>query len=149
MGDVGFGNPRAGGGGRFGNGYWTHGRFMVETNDAYVAANISVISSRIQGYAAEVPATENAYVSAGNILVRLDDGDCRVALQVAQSRVVSAGETLSWIDAQGVTAGASVAQAVTQRDVPRARFRSANHRGRPGAPPLKLISSTLRMVTVS
>lgn len=112
-------------GGWYGNSYWTHGRFMVETNDAYVAADISLISSRIQGYVAAVSVRENATVKAGDILVQLDDGDYRIALHVAQSRVTTAGETLSRIDAQIVAARASVAQAEALRDVAAAQLRSA------------------------
>lgn len=112
-------------GGWYGNAYWTHGRFMVETDDAYVAADISIISSRIQGYVAEVTVRENATVAAGDVLVRLDDGDYRIALQVAQSRVATAGETLLRIDAQGVAARASVAQAGAMRDVAAAQLRNA------------------------
>ena len=112
-------------GGWYGAEYWTHGRFMVETNDAYVAADISVISSRIQGYVAQVPVVENALVKAGDVLVRLDDGDYRIALKVAQSRVATAGQTLARIDAQGVAAQASVAQARAMRDVAAAQLRSA------------------------
>lgn len=112
-------------GGWFGNVYWTHGRFMVETDDAHIAADISIVSSRIQGYVADVPVRENDVVAAGDVLVRLDDGDYRIALQVAQSRVTTAGETLSRIDAQGVAASASVAQAEAMRDVAAAQLRNA------------------------
>jgi membrane fusion protein, multidrug efflux system len=112
-------------GGWYGNSYWTHGRYMIETNDAYVAADISMISSRIQGYVAAIPAHENAMVKAGDVLVQLDDGDYRIALQVAESRVATAGETLSRIDAQIVAARASVAQAEAMRDVAAAQLRNA------------------------
>lgn len=108
-----------------GHGYWTHGRFMVETDDAYVAADISVISSRIQGYVADVAVAENASVKAGDVLVRLDDGDYRIALQLAESRVATAGETLSRIDAQEVAAQASVEQAAAMRDVANTQLHSA------------------------
>jgi membrane fusion protein (multidrug efflux system) len=112
-------------GGWYGQPYWTHGRYMVETNDAYVAADIAVISSRIQGYVAAVPVRENAVVKAGDVLVRLDDGDYRIALQIAQSRVVTAGQTLARIDAQTEAARATVVQAGALRDVATAQLRSA------------------------
>ncbi|WP_226783099.1 HlyD family secretion protein [Oceaniglobus trochenteri] len=112
-------------GGVFARDYWTVGRFMVETDDAYVAANVALVSSRVQGYVAEVPVSENAGVSAGDVLVRLDDGDYRIALQMAQGRVATAGETLARIDAQIVAAQAGVAQAEAMEQMARAHLHAA------------------------
>ena len=111
--------------GWYGEGYWTHGRFMVDTDDAYVTADITLISSRIQGYVAEVPFRENAQVKAGDVLVRLDEGDYRIALDVAESRLATAGETLARIDAQTDAARAGVAQAEAMQDVAEAQLRTA------------------------
>ncbi|WP_386678983.1 HlyD family secretion protein [Loktanella sp. R86503] len=101
----------------FGYEYWTTGRFMVETDDAYVTADVTLISSRLQGYVAEVPVRENATVQAGDVLVKLDDGDYTIALEVAEGRVASAGETLNRIDAQILAAEAGVAAAQAQHDM--------------------------------
>lgn len=109
----------------FGQSYWTTGRFMVGTDDAYVTADVTLISSRVQGYVASVEVTENAVVQAGDVLVRLDDGDYVIALEVAQSRVASAGETLNRIDAQIEAAQAGVAAARAQHDMADAQLRSA------------------------
>lgn len=109
----------------FGQSYWTTGRFMVDTDDAYVTADVTLISSRVQGYVASVEVAENAVVQAGDVLVRLDDGDYTIALQVAQSRVASAGETLNRIDAQIEAAEAGVAAARAQHDMADAQLRSA------------------------
>ena len=109
----------------FGHGYWTTGRFMVETDDAYVTADVTLISSRLQGYVAEVPFGENATVQAGDVLVRLDDGDYTIALEVAEGRVASAGETLNRIDAQVLAAQAGVAAAQAQHDMAIAQQRAA------------------------
>ncbi|UTH46628.1 HlyD family secretion protein [Loktanella salsilacus] len=109
----------------FGHRYWTTGRFMVETDDAYVTADVTLISSRLQGYVAEVPLGENAIVQAGDVLVRLDDGDYTIALEVAEGRVASAGETLNRIDAQILAAQAGVAAAQAQHDMAIAQQRAA------------------------
>jgi membrane fusion protein (multidrug efflux system) len=108
-----------------GHGYWTTGRFMVETDDAYVTADVTLISSRLQGYVADVPFGENATVQAGDVLVRLDDGDYTIALEVAEGRVASAGETLNRIDAQVLAAQAGVAAAQAQHDMAIAQQRAA------------------------
>lgn len=109
----------------FGQSYWTTGRFLVDTDDAYVTADVTLISSRVQGYVASVEVAENVVVQAGDVLVRLDDGDYTIALQVAQSRVASAGETLNRIDAQIEAAEAGVAAARAQHDMADAQLRRA------------------------
>ncbi|MBN2906202.1 MAG: HlyD family secretion protein [Rhodobacteraceae bacterium] len=99
---------------------------MVETDDAYVQADIALISSRVQGYVAALPATENAHVRAGDVLVRLDDGDYRIALATAKSRVDTAGRTLARIDAQTDAARAAVASAQAGRAAAEAQLRTAS-----------------------
>lgn len=108
-----------------GQGWWTTGRFMVDTDDAYVTADITLISSRVQGYVAAVEAVENQTVKAGDVLVRLDDGDYAIALDVAKSRVATADDTLARIDAQIDAAEAGVTQARAMRDVAGAQLRTA------------------------
>ncbi|WP_246032987.1 HlyD family secretion protein [Falsirhodobacter xinxiangensis] len=105
--------------------YWRIGRFMVKTDDAYVQADITMISSRVQGYAAEVPARTNDHVKAGDLLVRLDDGDYRIALDTAQSRFDTAGQTLARIDAQIAAGQAAIASAEADRDAAEATLRAA------------------------
>ena len=111
--------------GFFGREYWTVGRFMVDTNDAYVTADVTLISSRVQGYVAQVPVAENAVVRAGEVLVRLDDGDYVIALHTAQSRVATADNTLARIDAQSRAAEAGVAQAKALQQMAEAQLRTA------------------------
>ena len=50
-------------------------RHMVTTENAYVRADISLISARIEGYVRAVPAAENQPVSAGDVLVEIDPTD--------------------------------------------------------------------------
>ncbi len=109
----------------FGSQWWTHGRFMVDTDDAYVASDITLISSRVQGYVAAVEVQENQRVAAGDVLVRLDDGDLRNALDIAESRVTTASDTLARIDAQIDAAEAGVVQARAMRDMADAQLRAA------------------------
>ncbi|WP_299652510.1 HlyD family secretion protein [uncultured Jannaschia sp.] len=112
--------------GWFGYGYWTTGRFLETTDDAYVTADVTLVSSRVQGYVASVEVGSNDHVSAGDVLVRLDDGDYRNALATAESRVASAGETLARIDAQINAATAGVRQAEAALDMARAQQRTAD-----------------------
>ena len=74
-------------------------------------ADITQISSRVQGYVAEVLVKDNGPVRAGDMLVRLDDGDYHIALRTAERRVETAGQTLARIDAQIEAARAAMTQA--------------------------------------
>jgi len=114
-----------GGAGYAGWGYWTHGRFIVDTDDAYVQADITTISSRVQGYVAELPVADNTHVTAGQVLVRLDDGDYRIALDTAKSRVATADLTLKRIDSQIAAGRTAVLQAEADKDAAAAQLRNA------------------------
>ncbi len=111
--------------GNWGHDYWTAGRFMVETDDAYVQARITEISPRIQGYVAEAPVAENAHVKKGEVILRLEDGDYRNALETAKSRVATMADTLTRIDAQIAAARAAVTQAEAQQEAAGAALRNA------------------------
>ncbi len=112
-------------GGNYGYGWWTEGRFMIGTDDAYVQADMAEISARIQGYVTEVEVTENQRVRAGEPLLRLDDGDHRIALETARTRVATLDQTLARIEAQTEAAQAAVAQAEAQKQATAARVRNA------------------------
>ncbi|WP_045392242.1 HlyD family secretion protein [Falsirhodobacter sp. alg1] len=102
-------------GGYFGYKYITEGRFMVETDDAYVQGDVALISSRVQGYVQDIPFDDNQAVKAGDVIVRIDDGDYRIALDTAQSRFETADATLARIDAQIDAARAAIRQAEADR----------------------------------
>src|SRR5262245_55217878 len=88
------------GGAWYGYRYWTDGRFMVSTDDAYVQADMASIAPKISGYVASVPVTENQTVKAGDPLVFMDDGDYKIALAQAEAQIATQGKTLERIAAQ-------------------------------------------------
>jgi membrane fusion protein (multidrug efflux system) len=59
----------------YGRRWWTVGRFIEQTDDAYVAGDITVIAARVPGFVSEVLVHDNQWVKAGDLLVRLDDRD--------------------------------------------------------------------------
>ncbi|QXH49363.1 HlyD family secretion protein [Pseudomonas fakonensis] len=67
--------------------WWQAGRFLQQTDDAYVRADWAPISARVSGYVAEVAVADNARVKAGDVLVRLDARDFRDRLRKAQARL--------------------------------------------------------------
>jgi membrane fusion protein (multidrug efflux system) len=63
--------------------YVTVGRYMESTDDAYIQADISVISPRVGGYIRTVKVVDNQRVHAGDVLYMIDDRD--YAAKVAQA----------------------------------------------------------------
>ena len=102
-------------GGYYGYDWFTTGRFIVSTDDAYVSGDIATISSKLPGYVAKVNVVANQTVKAGDPLVTLDDGDYRIARDQAQAQIDTAKLTLTRIDAQITGAEAGLAQAEAQK----------------------------------
>lgn len=114
-----------GGAAWYGYDWWTDGRFLVSTDDAYVEGDIAVISPKVSGYVAKVNVVENQSVKAGDPLVTLDDGDYRLALEKAAAAVESANLAISRIDAQIVGGKAAIEQAKAQQGALEAAVRGA------------------------
>lgn len=102
-------------GGWYGYDYWTDGRFLVSTDDAYVEVDMSYVSPKIAGYVAEVKVQENEHVRAGQPLVVIDDGDFRIAVEQASAQIATQTKTLERIDAQIVAGRAALQQAQAQK----------------------------------
>jgi membrane fusion protein (multidrug efflux system) len=103
------------GGSWYGYRYWTEGRFMISTDDAYVQVDMSAVAPKISGYVATVPVTENDRVKAGDPLVIMDDGDYRIALGQAEAQIATQNKTLERIKAQTEAAKAGLQQAQAQK----------------------------------
>lgn len=101
--------------GWYGHEWWTNGRFMISTDDAYVEGDIASISPKVSGYVAVVNAVANQTVKAGDPLVTLDDGDYRLAREQAEAQIATQKLSLGRIDAQIEGARASLAQADAQK----------------------------------
>lgn len=76
--------------GAYGDYWWTEGRFLISTDDAYVDAHSTLIAPKISGYVVDVPVGDNQAVSAGQVLVRIDPADYRAALDQAHADVAAA-----------------------------------------------------------
>jgi membrane fusion protein, multidrug efflux system len=70
--------------------YWSVGRFLVSTDDAYVKADNTTIAPKVSGYLNQVLAGDNQHVKSGQVLARIDDRDFRVALDQAKADVAAA-----------------------------------------------------------
>ena len=68
--------------------WWTVGRYVEETDNAYVGGNVVPIAAHAAGTVREVTVGNTQYVKAGQVLVLLDDTDAQAALTQAQARLV-------------------------------------------------------------
>ncbi|MFL5073572.1 MAG: HlyD family secretion protein [Xanthobacteraceae bacterium] len=103
-----------GAGGWYGNYWWTTGRFLVSTDDAYVGAKNATLAAKVMGYVAEVAVDDNAHVREGDVIARIDDGDYRLAAQTAQDNIATQQATVDRIGKQVAAQQAAVAQAKAQ-----------------------------------
>jgi membrane fusion protein (multidrug efflux system) len=72
-------------GGGYGIYYWMTGRNSESTDNAYVQANVVQITAQLSGTVTAIQADDTDYVKAGQLLVRLDPADARVALDQAEA----------------------------------------------------------------
>jgi len=80
--------------------YWTVGRYLVSTDDAYVKADNTTIAPKVSGYLREVLVGDNELVAAGQVLARIDERDFKVALDQAKSDVAAANAAIASRKAQ-------------------------------------------------
>ena len=87
--------------------WWNLGRYLEETDDAYVRADWVAVSPRVAGYVSEVLVDDNQAVKAGDVLVRIDARDyterlhsAEAQLQQAHAAVTAQQARLDTLDAQ-------------------------------------------------
>ncbi|ERF85869.1 MAG: hypothetical protein C207_01043 [Bradyrhizobium sp. DFCI-1] len=91
----------------YGAHWWLSERFIETTDNAYVRADVAVISSRIAGHIATVVVCDNQAVRRGDVLAKLDDApyqarrdQAKAAVAAAQADVVVETAAIATIDAQ-------------------------------------------------
>jgi membrane fusion protein (multidrug efflux system) len=84
----------------FGHYYFTTGRYLETTDDAYVKADSTIVAPKVSGYIAEVLASDNEPVKAGQLLARIDDRDFRTALNQAKADVTASEAAVKNLNAQ-------------------------------------------------
>ena len=99
------------GGAAYGAHWWTAGRYVQGTDNAYVKADTTTIAPRVSGYIAEVLVGDNQSVKAGQLLARIDDRDLKAALAQAQAGVAAAQDGIANLDAQLSLQQSLIAQA--------------------------------------
>jgi membrane fusion protein (multidrug efflux system) len=80
---------------RYGWDYWTVGRYLVSTDDAYVRADSATIAPTVAGYLLQVLVKDDERVRTGQVLARIDDRDFKAALDQAAADVAAAKATIA------------------------------------------------------
>jgi membrane fusion protein, multidrug efflux system len=111
----------------YGQHWWTTGRFIESTDDAYVGGDITVIAPKVAGFIAEVAVADNQAVRAGDLLVKLDDRDYKAALARAEAAVAGQQATLANLAARRQLQLAMIAEAkaeiaATAAEIVRAKY---------------------------
>jgi membrane fusion protein (multidrug efflux system) len=107
--------------------WWTEWRFIESTDDAYVHADTSVLSPKLDGYIAEVRVRDNQPVAAGDILFVIDDRDFAAKAAQAEAAVATAAATVATyanrLDLQQAMIGQAEATVTSaEADLERARL---------------------------
>jgi membrane fusion protein (multidrug efflux system) len=63
------------------------GQYRESTEDAYVDGNIVSVTAQVSGVITAINADNTDYVTAGNLLVKLDDTDAKLALSRAEAQL--------------------------------------------------------------
>jgi len=91
--------------------WWGAGRFLEETDDAYIGGDVTVIGPKVAGYIDEVLVSDNQHVKAGDVLIRLDARDYRANLAKAEGAVAAEEALLANLDATEQLQHAVIGQA--------------------------------------
>ena len=94
--------------------YTLVGRFYVSTDDAYVRANNTTLGARVSGHIAAILPGDNAVVHTGDVIFRIDDGDYRIAVDAARTKIATQQATIDRIGRQVTAQESAVAQAKAQ-----------------------------------
>lgn len=109
----------------YGYDWWTVGRFMVSTDDAYVQGDIASIAPKVTGYIENIPVVANQHVKAGDVIFQLDAGDYQIALDDAEAKLNTQKQTLARIQAQIDASKASLQQAQADEQASQAVLKNA------------------------
>jgi len=117
----------------WGTHWYTAGRFIEDTDDAYVGGDVTVVASKVAGYVQTVAVTDNQVVHRGELLVKIDDRDYRAAVAKAEASVAAARALLVNLDAteklqRSVIAQATAGVAAADAEATRAQLDDSRYR---------------------
>ncbi len=110
--------------------YFTVGQYFVSTDDAYIAADSSLIAAKVSGYVTAIAVNENQPVTKGQLLARIDPRDYQNAVDEAKATLASAQAKVANVQALLALQPAKIAAAAAavQADEARLSFAEQNQR---------------------
>jgi membrane fusion protein (multidrug efflux system) len=99
------------GAGWYGSDWWRNGRFIETTDDAYAGGNVTPVSPHVAGFVARILVGDNQHVTAGQLLIKLDDRDFAAALDHAKAVAAQRSAALSGLEAKRSLQQATIHQA--------------------------------------
>jgi membrane fusion protein, multidrug efflux system len=106
--------------------WWQTGRFMEETDDAFVGGETTVIASKVPGFIVKLPVTDNQVVHAGELLAQIDDRDYRAQLARCEALVAAQEFSLENLDASAQLQAAVIDEAQARVEAAGAEKRRAD-----------------------
>jgi len=106
---------------RYGHEWWSVGRFVESTDDAYAGGNVTPISPHVAGFVTQILVGDNEYVRAGQALIRLDDRDFRAAADRAAAIVEARKATLDSLERKQTLQATAIRQAKADLDAKQAQ----------------------------
>jgi membrane fusion protein, multidrug efflux system len=94
--------------------WWISASHYVSTDDAFIDARTVTISAQLNAQVVDVPVTDNQFVKAGTVLVRLDPSDFQAAADQGAAQVDQAQANIANLDAQIAAQQARIEQANKQ-----------------------------------
>jgi membrane fusion protein (multidrug efflux system) len=94
--------------------WWINSSHYLSTDDAFIDARTVTISAQINAQVADVPVTDNQFVEAGTVLVRLDRGDYQAQTDQAKAQVDQAHANIANLNAQIAAQQARIEEAKKQ-----------------------------------
>jgi len=88
----------------------------VSTDDAAIEADVVAIAPRVSGPVAEVMISDNAHVTPGQPLFRIDDADYQARVRQAQAELATARAQVLTAQAQAAAAQAGVSRAEAEAE---------------------------------
>jgi membrane fusion protein (multidrug efflux system) len=98
----------------YGLDWFTTGRFIETTDDAYIGGDVTDIAPQISGVITKIAVADNQLVHQGDLLIQIDDRDFAAALAKAQSAVAGDQATLANLDATRTLQLSLIAEAQAQ-----------------------------------
>ena len=95
----------------FGFRYFTYGKYIMSTDDAYIQSDSITIAPKISGYVDQLAVTDNQFVKQGDLLLIIDPRDYQAESQQASAQIAVAEASANGAAAQVEEQIAAIARA--------------------------------------